>query len=69
MNDFNEMDGLTIFSKVEEKKKRLEDILDPTIFVLNPEAERLQQEITELQEQCPHVFIKSVCKYCGKEEE
>ena len=69
MNDFNEMDGLAIFSKVEEKKKRLEDILDPTIFVLNPEAERLQQEITELQEKCPHVFIKNVCKYCGKEEE
>ena len=68
MTDFMEMDGLTIFAKIEDKKKRLEEIFDPTTFVLNKEAEQLQQEITKLQEICPHVFLKGVCKYCGKEE-
>lgn len=69
MNNFNQLDGLTVFTKVEQKKKRLEDILDPTTFVLNPEAEQLQQEIMELQEKCPHVFVDGICKYCGKEEQ
>ena len=68
MNDFMQLDGLTIFTKVEDKKKRLEEIFDPTTFVLNKEAKQLQQEITELQEICPHVFQIGICKYCGKEE-
>ena len=69
MNDFNQLDGLTVFTKVEQKRKRLEDIFDPTTFVLNKEAEQLQQEIAELQKQCPHIYVDGVCKYCGKEEE
>lgn len=68
MNDFMQLDGLTIFTKIEDKKKRLEEIFDPTTFVLNKEAEQLQQEITELQEICPHAFLNGVCRYCGKEE-
>lgn len=68
MNDFNQMDGLEVFAKIEPKKKRLEDIFDPTTFVLNKEAEQLQQEIAELQKHCPHVFNEGICRYCGKEE-
>ena len=67
MNDFNQIDVLTIFEKVEQKKKRLKEIFDPTSFVLNKEVEQLQQEILTLQEKCPHVFVKGVCRYCGKE--
>lgn len=67
MNDFNQIDALTIFEKVEQKRKRLEEIFDPTSFVLNKEVEQLQQEISTLQEKCPHEFIDGVCRYCGKE--
>jgi hypothetical protein len=62
------LDGLTVFAKVEENKRKIEDLIDPTIFVLNPEVEKLQNEIAELQNKCPHCYEKGICKYCGKEE-
>ena len=68
MMDFNQMDGLEIFTKIEGHKKRIEDLIDPTTFVLNPEIEQLQKEIMKLQQKCPHCYIECVCKYCGKEE-
>ena len=36
------MTGLEIFSLVEEKKKKIEDLIDPTTFVLNHEVVELQ---------------------------
>lgn len=62
------MTGLEIFSLVEEKKKKIEDLIDPTTFVLNREVVELQTEIYQLQKQCPHEYENHVCKYCGKEE-
>ena len=62
------MNGPEIFSLVTEKKQRIEEIFDPTTFVLNKEAQKLQEEITELQKECPHEFSAGICKYCGKEE-
>ena len=62
------MNGLEIFSLVSKKKQRIEELFDPTTFVLNKEVEALQQDIAELQKNCPHEFSEGVCKYCGKEE-
>ena len=62
------MNGPEIFSLVTEKKQRIEELFDPTTFVLNKEAQKLQEEITELQKECPHEFSEGICKYCGKEE-
>lgn len=62
------MNGPEIFSLISEKKQRIEELFDPTTFVLNKEIEALQQDITELQKECPHEFEEDKCKYCGKEE-
>ena len=62
------MNGLEIFSLVSKKKQRIEELFDPTTFVLNKEVEALQQDIAELQKDCPHEFNEGTCKYCGKEE-
>lgn len=62
------MNGLEIFSLISKKKQRIEELFDPTTFVLNKEVEALQQDIAELQKDCPHEFNEGVCKYCGKEE-
>lgn len=62
------MNGLEIFSLVSKKKQRIEELFDPTTFVLNKEVEALQKDIAELQKNCPHEFNEGVCKYCGKEE-
>lgn len=62
------MTGLEIFSLVAVKRALLEDLIDPTSFVLNPEVENVRKEIEELQKNCPHEFVDGECKYCGKEE-
>lgn len=62
------MNGPEIFSLVTEKKQKIEELLDPTVFVLNKEVEALQNDIVELQKDCPHEFVEGICKYCGKEE-
>ena len=62
------MKGPEIFSLISKKKQRIEELFDPTTFVLNKEVEALQQDIAELQKECPHRFYEGVCKYCGKEE-
>ena len=62
------MTGSEIFSLVTIKRALLEDLIDPTSFVLNPEVENIRKEIEELQKNCPHEFVDGECKYCGKEE-
>jgi hypothetical protein len=63
------MNGQEIFSLVKAKRQRIEELFDPTTFVLNKEAQKLQEEIYALQEECQHEFNENhVCKYCGKEE-
>ena len=62
------MTGSEIFSLVTIKRALLEDLIDPTSFVLNPEVENVRKEIEELQKNCPHEFVDGECKYCGKEE-
>ena len=62
------MNGPEIFSLVTKKRQRIEELFDPTTFVLNKEVAALQQDIAELQKECPHKYNEGVCEYCGKEE-
>lgn len=62
------MTSVEIFHLVREKKQKIEDIFDPTSFVLNPEVVKLEEEISDLQAQCEHDFVCGVCKYCSLEE-
>lgn len=63
------MNGAEIFTRITVKRAALEDLIDPTTFVLNPEAQKIMNEIYELQTECPHEFVNGECKYCGKEEQ
>ena len=58
-----------VFTKITENKKRIEELVDVTTFVLNPEVARLEREIEELQSTCNHCFIEGVCIHCTKEEQ
>jgi hypothetical protein len=62
------MTGLDVYSLVTAKRQRLEELIDPACFVLNPEVEKLQKEIAALQEKCPHDYVEGVCRHCGKEQ-
>lgn len=63
------MDGQEIFAFVKNKEKQIEDLIDPTTFVLNPEIAKLQKEIDEVRANCKHSFVSGVCEYCGSDEE
>jgi hypothetical protein len=63
------MTGLEIYEKVEQKFKRMEELFDPTTFVLNKESKQLEKEIRELQAQCLHEYVNGVCKFCRKEQQ
>jgi hypothetical protein len=63
------MRGHEIFNLITEKKSKIEDLFDPTSFVLNPEVVKLEKEIEELQTECEHNYVEGVCEYCGKENQ
>ena len=61
------MRGHDVFNLITEKKQKIEELFDPTSFVLNPEVVKLEKEIEELQTKCEHNYVDGVCEYCGKE--
>jgi hypothetical protein len=61
------MKGHDVFNLITEKKQKIEELFDPTSFVLNPEVVKLEKEIEELQTKCEHNYADGVCEYCGKE--
>jgi hypothetical protein len=62
------MNGLEIFSRIQNNKKKIEELTDYTTFVLNKEIVVLEEEIAALQTLCNHEYENHVCKYCEKEE-
>lgn len=57
-----------IKQKVLFNKKRINQIFNPGIFVLQQEAMDLMAEIEDLQKQCDHDFKYGKCIYCDLEE-
>ena len=54
--------------QIDELNEKVENIVDPTSFILNPTVVDLMWKISKLQEQCEHHFIEGVCEYCYMEE-
>lgn len=62
------MSGEEIREKVLFNNQRIQELLDPSVFILQPEVQELLEENEELQAQCPHIFQGGKCIYCGKTE-
>lgn len=62
------MSGEEIREKVLFNNQRIQELLDPSVFILQPEVQELLEENEELQAQCPHIFQEGKCIYCGKTE-
>lgn len=62
------MDGNTVKELITFNNKKIEEMLDPTTFVLKPEVQALLRKNQELRDQCPHKFQNGVCIYCGTSE-
>lgn len=57
-----------IKSKVLFNNAKIKELLDPSVFVLQPEVQKLMEENEELQSICTHEFKNGVCTICGKVE-
>ena len=57
-----------IYNKVLFNQARINMLLDPSIFILQPEIQKLEEEIAELQSMCEQEFEYGVCVICGKVE-
>ena len=53
-----------IKKRIDELSLEVEQLMDPTTFVLNPRIGEIDKEIKELQAQCQHSFVDGVCKFC-----
>lgn len=57
-----------IRKQIDEIYQEIENLLNPSSFVLKPEVAILNGEIKKLQKQCSHKFENGQCIYCDKEE-
>ena len=57
-----------IRDKINFNNSMIEKLVDPSIFILQPEIESYLKENDELRKSCSHKFENGVCIYCGKEE-
>lgn len=57
-----------IQKEIRKRQLRIQEIYDPTSFVVNDEIIKLQKEIFELAQQCTHDTLdeNNKCIYCGR---
>ena len=60
------MTGEEIKEKINFNNKKIQSILDPTVFILQPEVQKYMEENEYLKSICEHVYENGVCIYCGK---
>lgn len=57
-----------IKAKVLYNNAKIKELLDPSVFILQPEVQLLMEENEKLQSICEHEFVNGVCTICGKTE-
>lgn len=57
-----------IQNKIIFNNAKIKELLDPSVFILQPEVQILMEENEELQSICKHEFVDGVCTICGKAE-
>lgn len=57
-----------IKEKVLYNNAKIKELLDPSIFILQPEVQVLMEDNEHLQSICDHEFENGVCTICGKVE-
>lgn len=58
------MNGDEIKEKILFNNHKIEELSDPSTFVLKPEIQELMEENEQLRKECQHKFVHGVCIYC-----
>lgn len=62
------MTGEEIREKINFNNNKIQSLLDPTIFILQPEVQKYLEDNEFLKSICPHKYENHICVYCGSEE-
>ena len=60
------MSGEEIRAKVNFNNQKIQSLLDPSIFILQPEVQKYMEDNEYLKSICDHEYENGTCIYCGK---
>lgn len=63
-----EMTGEEIRKKINFNNQKIQSMLDPSIFILQPEVQKYIEENEYLKSICKHSYENGICIYCGTPE-
>ena len=59
------MTGEEIKNKILFNNQQIQNLLDPSVFILQGEVKALMEENEHLKSICPHHYKNNRCIYCG----
>ena len=62
------MTGKEIREKINFNNNKIQSLLDPSVFILQPEVQKYLEDNEFLKSICPHEYENGVCIDCGSEE-
>ena len=62
------MKGEEIKDKINFNNQKIQSLMDPSVFILQPEIQKYMEENEYLKTICPHKYENEICIYCGQEQ-
>jgi hypothetical protein len=60
------MTGDEIRDKINFNNQKIQSLMDPSIFILQPEVQKYMEDNEYLRSICPHKYENDICIYCGE---
>ena len=62
------MTGEEIRDKINFNNQKIQSLLDPSVFILQPEVQKYLEDNEYLKTLCPHKYENGECRYCGQKQ-
>lgn len=62
------MTGDEIRNEINYNNKQIQSLLNPSVFILQPEIQKYMEDNEYLMSICPHEYKNGTCIYCGQQE-
>lgn len=62
------MTGEEIRDKINFNNQKIQSLLDPSVFILQPEVQKYLEDNEYLKMLCPHKYENGECIYCGQKQ-
>ena len=59
------MTGEEIRDKINFNNQKIQSLMDPSVFILQPEVQKYMEDNEYLASICPHKYENNKCIYCG----